>query len=479
MSHSVRRVVARSGTPIVETDSIRIVEMPDIGAVTDASSVVGERAGSGRFGATALKTYINSYTAPGTGGITRSVITKAGEWVSVMDYGAVGDGVADDTAKIQAAINYVQTLPTGGTVLFPPGNYKTSATLTISKAGVSLLGMGRAASVIKPVAGSTFDWLLVHSDISLSYISIASLGFVPFGQQATGHVGICQTGRAAVCTYQDIQLTNAYQGFRVEAGIDGSVCRWVDFYIANCTGSAFWIGADGSPVVSFTARDGDIAQCGGGFLLQNCSGVYLSAINIILCTIGVHMAPEDGDMVAFVFCDMVLADTSTQDGWYFHTVGTGIIGNIVCNNCWAATAGLSGVHVEVGCRLDGFTWADGHVLQNYAHGFQFNGGTNLSVSNTQVYNNNIGDYAAPPGVGGHGIAIGPGVSGFRLIGNTCGPGGWHRLMLGPNRQHYGIYVATGASDHYVVMGNVCSGNVTGGTFDGGTGTAKSVVSNVV
>ena len=37
---------------------IRIVEMPGIGAVTDDSSVVGEHAGSGRFGAIALRTYV-------------------------------------------------------------------------------------------------------------------------------------------------------------------------------------------------------------------------------------------------------------------------------------------------------------------------------------------------------------------------------------------------------------------------------------
>lgn len=50
--------------------------------------------------------------------------------VSVKDYGAVGDGVADDTAKIQAAIN---AAPADYTVLFPAGTYKISAALTVSK----------------------------------------------------------------------------------------------------------------------------------------------------------------------------------------------------------------------------------------------------------------------------------------------------------------------------------------------------------
>ena len=38
---------------------VRIADMPDLGAVNDASSVVGEHAGSGRFSATALRDYLN------------------------------------------------------------------------------------------------------------------------------------------------------------------------------------------------------------------------------------------------------------------------------------------------------------------------------------------------------------------------------------------------------------------------------------
>ena len=42
--------------------------------------------------------------------------------VSVRDFGAVGDGVHEDTGAIQAAINF---LPEGGRLYFPPGDYLT------------------------------------------------------------------------------------------------------------------------------------------------------------------------------------------------------------------------------------------------------------------------------------------------------------------------------------------------------------------
>ena len=46
--------------------------------------------------------------------------------ISVKDFGAVGDGVTDDYAAIQAAITAVAALPTGGCLYVPYGKYKCS-----------------------------------------------------------------------------------------------------------------------------------------------------------------------------------------------------------------------------------------------------------------------------------------------------------------------------------------------------------------
>ena len=42
------------------------------------------------------------------------------DWVNVRDYGAVGDGVTDDTMAIRRAVRAVGQ---GGTVYFPAGEY--------------------------------------------------------------------------------------------------------------------------------------------------------------------------------------------------------------------------------------------------------------------------------------------------------------------------------------------------------------------
>jgi hypothetical protein len=72
------------------------------------------------------------YLPAGTGAVATTVQAKLRENVSVLDFGAVGNNVTNDTVAIQAAID---ATPTGGKLYFPAGyTYYCASRLIINKA---------------------------------------------------------------------------------------------------------------------------------------------------------------------------------------------------------------------------------------------------------------------------------------------------------------------------------------------------------
>ena len=112
----------------------------------------------------------------GIGAVATTVQAKLRESVSVLDFGAVGDGVTDDTAAIQAAINAVNTLPMNGVVYLPSGTYKITTALSVPY-GVSIFGDGGTASIIQAEGCNGLNFT------SFSY-SIGSMFYEDFGLTA-------------------------------------------------------------------------------------------------------------------------------------------------------------------------------------------------------------------------------------------------------------------------------------------------------
>jgi hypothetical protein len=77
------------------------------------------------------------YTATGASAL-RTVQAKLDESVSVKDFGAVGDGVTDDTVAIQAAIDAAAGRP----VYVPAGTYVITSTIDMESAATSTFNQG-------------------------------------------------------------------------------------------------------------------------------------------------------------------------------------------------------------------------------------------------------------------------------------------------------------------------------------------------
>ena len=96
-----------------------------------------------------------SYTPSGTGAVATTVQAKLRETVSVKDFGAVGDGVTDDTAAIRLALSAL-SYAGGGRLHFPAGMYKTYTNydpLFTVPANTEIVGDG-AATILQVESGS-------------------------------------------------------------------------------------------------------------------------------------------------------------------------------------------------------------------------------------------------------------------------------------------------------------------------------------
>ena len=97
--------------------------------------------------------------------ITATDIITTSPWVDVRAFGATGDGVTDDTAAIQAAIDYAQTLVVGVSqapmVYFPSGDYDINDTIIWKSANLGGIfpntavriywnGVANGTAIIKP-----------------------------------------------------------------------------------------------------------------------------------------------------------------------------------------------------------------------------------------------------------------------------------------------------------------------------------------
>lgn len=189
---------ANSGTPArlyVNSDySIRV--MNKNGSTVYSSPVATERYNDAVVNGVDAQNVV--YDPPFVGGVQTNVEARLAQTVSVKDFGAVGDGVADDTTAIQTAINSFGG--SGGSVYFPNGTYKITGSLIIPDY-IQIFGAGRRISVIK----KHFVGSMVSS--CGGYVTIKDITFDGNGASFSGR-GVVFTTSSQNTTFIDMDIEN-------------------------------------------------------------------------------------------------------------------------------------------------------------------------------------------------------------------------------------------------------------------------------
>lgn len=140
--------------------------------------------------------------------------------INVKDLGAVGDGVADDTAALQAALDRAETTPTP--IYIPAGTYRLTSGLVYNETaygkGLQLTGDGMYQSVLKMDANSQILFTIKHAtggggENYTSHGRVANIGL----QQFSGRTSVSGL-RISNCWYYTFENIDAsdFSGVGIE-----------------------------------------------------------------------------------------------------------------------------------------------------------------------------------------------------------------------------------------------------------------------
>lgn len=159
----------------------------------------------------------------------------SGAPVNVQDYGAVGNGVTDDTTAIQTAINALQN---GQSLYFPNGTYVTNTGFTITnKSNIRITGKSTIA--LTSASSSAYIFQLVGT---IDNLEIDGLTFVGDALTVGNQTGIgCASGQTISNTrFHDLNISNLNVGISHNANLSGSWDKGLCYNnsLKNITGTA-------------------------------------------------------------------------------------------------------------------------------------------------------------------------------------------------------------------------------------------------
>jgi parallel beta-helix repeat protein len=344
-----------------------------------------------------------------TGAINRPINKKLQEFVSIQDFGAVGNGTTDDTAAIQAAIT---ATPSGGCLYIPYGDYLVTSGL-VANVSMNIVGEGWSEAggsrlIVSSSMSGTTDVLTMNGYISGAYegVTLSDFSIVPqSGTPARYGINLGNAKGLNRATIERIKIGTLGTGSILNNGAFSST-------IQNCllnTGIWFNKGTDNQNVLNNTIS-------GAGY------GIYVD------CVAGSNMFNIEGNVIV-----------NTSGGVYIQNAGTMTIANNQFEQQVASDTAESTIIYALGnprqiesLQIYGNNFNADPTLVNYS----------ITLQNTQsvcIYNNHFSGALPYPK---QAIAINSSSYSARIYGNYIYGNNTGATADSANQQYNQIYDAT-------------------------------------
>lgn len=336
------------------------------------------------------------------------------EYFNVKTYGAVGNGIADDTAAINSALAAARTAGRG-TVFFPAGTYNTSGNHDLSGTnaqgslrGLRILGSGIGGTTLNITnpANNLFFSNTETVDLTLQDFSVTT---IPPAVRTGGWV--YQAGVPVTSSPSAPLRRSRIESIDVKKQVNGFWIAQYEFvWMKNLMMSDFVAGSGGVGGIGIQAGQttAGCAACAGltpcpycnqgselyilgtqvyandfvgndpralayGIWIEDTDAVYVvnSGVGAALTNGLVIKGNNNGHSPANHFFDQLISD-ATRDSHGFWITGGGTVLNLKFTGCWFASAGqaslngnpgANGIRIDVS-HLSGFVEITGSKIVN-------------------------------------------------------------------------------------------------------------------